>query len=148
MGQIGSKLVSVCVIGNTSWANKQRVNAVSDSIIIINCAKERTVQCQIRSSLGQWCAVWAYQKHWSWYTASLSFCTGNLVFRESHFKYQIFVCFLYKILKKWDLTLSIFIKIISWKSVRFREIIWNSHTYTYDHMYTSWFSMSLNITDF
>ena len=33
-------------------------------ISIINCAiwpKERTVQCQI-SSLGQWCAIWAYQK--------------------------------------------------------------------------------------
>ena len=36
-------------------------------VIIINCAiwpKERTVQSQIRSSLGQWCAIWAYQKHW------------------------------------------------------------------------------------
>ena len=43
---------------------KQRVNAVSNNIIIINCAiwpKERTVQRQIRSSLGQWCTIWAYQ---------------------------------------------------------------------------------------
>ena len=37
-----------------------KVNVVSDNIIIINCAiwpKERTVQCQIGSSLGQWCAI-------------------------------------------------------------------------------------------
>ena len=37
-----------------------RVNAVSDNIISINCAiwpKERTVQHQIRSSLGQWFAI-------------------------------------------------------------------------------------------
>ena len=35
-------------------------------IIIINCTiwpKERTAQCQIRSFLGQWCTIWAYQKH-------------------------------------------------------------------------------------
>ena len=33
----------------------QRVNAVSDNVIIINCiicSKKRTAQCQIRSSLG------------------------------------------------------------------------------------------------
>ena len=49
MGQIGSTMVSVCAIGNTP------INAVSDNIIAINCAiwpKERTVQCQIRTSLG------------------------------------------------------------------------------------------------
>ena len=42
------------------------VNAVSDNIIIINCAiwpKERTLHCQIRCSLGQWCTMIAYQKH-------------------------------------------------------------------------------------
>ena len=37
MGQIGSTMVSVCAIGNTSRANQQRVNAVSDNIIIITC---------------------------------------------------------------------------------------------------------------
>ena len=50
MGQIGST-----------------INAVSDNIITINCAiwlKEITVPCQMKSSLGQWCAIWAYQKHW------------------------------------------------------------------------------------
>ena len=67
MGQIGSIMVSVCTIWNISWDNYQRVNAVSDNIIIhvshvfvINCTiwpKEWTVQCQIRSSLGQWCAI-------------------------------------------------------------------------------------------
>ena len=30
---------------------------ISDKIIIINCATEGTVYCQIRSSLGQWCAI-------------------------------------------------------------------------------------------
>ena len=32
-----------------------------------NCTiwlKKRTVLCQIRNPLGQWCAIWAYQKHW------------------------------------------------------------------------------------
>ena len=34
-------------------------------LVIINCTiwpKERTVLCQIGSSLGMWCAIWAYQK--------------------------------------------------------------------------------------
>ena len=67
MGQIGSIMVSVCTIWNIFWDNYQRVNAVSDNIIIhvshvfvINCTiwpEESTVQCQIRSSLGQWCAI-------------------------------------------------------------------------------------------
>ena len=38
MGQIGSTVVSECAIENTSWANQPKVNAVSDSTIIINCA--------------------------------------------------------------------------------------------------------------
>ena len=38
MGQIGLTIVSVCAIRNTSWANLQWVIAVSDNIIIINCA--------------------------------------------------------------------------------------------------------------
>ena len=45
MGQIGSTMISVCAIGNTSWANWQTVDAVSDNIIIINCVmwpKEQT----------------------------------------------------------------------------------------------------------
>ena len=57
VGQIGSTVV-------TCSANQQIVNAVSDNIIINNCAiwpKERTVLCQIRRSL-EWCAIWAYQK--------------------------------------------------------------------------------------
>ena len=36
--QIGSTMVSVCTIENTFWANWKRFNAVSDNIIIINCA--------------------------------------------------------------------------------------------------------------
>ena len=33
-------------------------------VIIYHWPKERTVLWKMRSSLGQWCAMWAYQKHW------------------------------------------------------------------------------------
>ena len=44
----------VCVPLGIHLESINRINAVSDNVIIINCAiwpKERTVQCQIRSSL-------------------------------------------------------------------------------------------------
>ena len=50
----------VCVPLGIHLEPINRINAVSDNVIIINCAiwpKERTVQCQIRSSLGQWCVI-------------------------------------------------------------------------------------------
>ena len=60
--EVWAKLAQLWLVcaGNISWINKELMLLV----IIINCAiwpTERTVQCQIRSSLGQWCA---YQKHW------------------------------------------------------------------------------------
>ena len=67
MGQLGSTMVQQWFVCVPLGIHFEPVNAVSDNIIIINCAiwpKERTVLCQIRSSLGQWCAIWAYKKHW------------------------------------------------------------------------------------
>ena len=47
----------VCVPLGRHHEPIDRVNAVSDNIIVINCTiwpKERTVQSLLRSSLGQW----------------------------------------------------------------------------------------------
>ena len=56
MGQIGSKMVSVCAIRNTSWANPQSVNCVSDNMIITNCATgpKKELYCAKQE------ALWAY----------------------------------------------------------------------------------------
>ena len=64
MGQIGSTMVSVCA---TSWANWQRISAVSDNMIIINYViwpKERTVQCQRNWTNGVPYELIKIQKHW------------------------------------------------------------------------------------
>ena len=75
MREISSTMVSVwlwlCVSLRIHLELINRVNAVSDNIIIIIiiinsaiCHKERSVQCHVRSSLNQWCAIRTFQKHW------------------------------------------------------------------------------------
>ena len=62
MGQISSTMVSVCV--------PLEIHQLTELILlatIINCAiwpKERTMQCQIRSSLGQRGAIMSLSKTW------------------------------------------------------------------------------------
>ena len=78
----------------------KRVNAESDihctCIIIINCGiwpKERTVLCQIRSSLGQWCAIWAYQKHWPYLIIGLGCCSTH---RLTHLTVTLIYIYIYR----------------------------------------------------
>ena len=58
--KLAAQQLLVCTIEIHLEPIKQRVNAVSENVFIINWTfwlKERTVQCQIRSSLSQWCAI-------------------------------------------------------------------------------------------
>ena len=47
MGQTGSTMVSVCTIGNTSWAKQQRVNAVSDNHNYITAPLAQRENCAV-----------------------------------------------------------------------------------------------------
>ena len=58
--KVWAKLAQEWLVCAPLGIHHEPINVVSDNIIIINCAiwpKERTVLCQIRSSLGQWCAI-------------------------------------------------------------------------------------------